>query len=97
MVDVSVGHAGEELFEVLSLVALPALPVGLQVGVETLHFVLAFLHLDWHLWADERKLQLQGPSRDIMQTTTGYRATSIWGLCGTGVMEGRVVSEKFEK
>lgn len=36
MVDIFVGHAGEELFEVLSLVALPALPVGLQVGVETL-------------------------------------------------------------
>lgn len=47
--DVLVGHAGEKLFEVLSLVALPALPVRLQVGVETLHLVLAFLHLRRHL------------------------------------------------
>lgn len=45
LVDVFVGHACEELLEVLSLVALPALPVGLQVGVEALHLVLALLHL----------------------------------------------------
>lgn len=49
VVDVFVRHAGEELLEVLPLVALPALPVGLQVGVETLHLVLAFLHLQWQL------------------------------------------------
>lgn len=47
--DVFVGHAGEKLLEVLSLVALPALPVCLQVSVETLHFVLAFLYLGWYL------------------------------------------------
>lgn len=49
VVDVFVGHAGEKLFEVLPLVALPALPVCLQVSVETLYFVLAFLYLHWHL------------------------------------------------
>jgi len=60
VVDVFVGHAGEEAFEVVSLVALPALPVGLQVGVETLHFVLALLHLERHLRREQRALQLQG-------------------------------------
>lgn len=58
--DVFVGHARQKLLEVLSLVALPALPVGLQVCVETLHLVLAFLHLDWHLRRHREKLQLGG-------------------------------------
>lgn len=67
-VDVSVGHAGEELLEVVSLVALPALPVGLQVRVETLHFVLALLHLQRHLRRErERELELQGRSGDIIK------------------------------
>lgn len=56
VIDVFVGHATEKLLEVLSLVALPALPVGLQVGVETLHLVLAPLHLGWHLAGDTEAL-----------------------------------------
>lgn len=60
MVDVFVGHAGEKLFEVLSLVALPTLPVCLQVSVETLHFVLAFLDLHWHLQRDRENYSYRG-------------------------------------
>lgn len=45
MADVLVGQTRQKLLEVVSLVALPALPVGLQVGVETLRLVLALLHL----------------------------------------------------
>lgn len=69
VVDVFVGHAGEKLFEVLPLVALPALPVCLQVGVEALYFVLAFLHLHRHLprHRGKKKLQLWGPSGDKIQ------------------------------
>lgn len=85
--DVFVGHAGEELLEVLPLVALPALPVRLQVRVETLHLVLAFLHLRRHLRRHRGELQLQGPSGDIMPD---YRLQeeeeeegeiAVWRLC----------------
>lgn len=43
--DVAVGQARQQLSEVTPLVALPALPVGLQIGVEALGPVLAALHL----------------------------------------------------
>lgn len=48
--DVFVGHARQKLLKVLPLVALPALPVSLQVSVETFHFVLAFFNLCRYLW-----------------------------------------------
>lgn len=83
--DVFVGRARQKLLEVLSLVALPALPVRLQVRVETLHFVLAFLHLHRHLRRHRGKLQLQGPSGDIIQDYN-HR-----GLGGAGVSDGRVL------
>ena len=50
--DVFVSHPREQLSEVLSLVALPAFPVCLQVSVETLQAVLAFLHLNRNLQGD---------------------------------------------
>lgn len=43
--DVAVCQARQQLSEVTPLVALPALPVGLQVGVEAFGPVLAALHL----------------------------------------------------
>lgn len=43
--DVAVGQTRQQLSEVAPLVALPALPVGFQVGVEALGSVLAALHL----------------------------------------------------
>lgn len=49
MGNVAVGQARQQLSEVASLVALPALPVGLQVGVEALSPVLAALHLQGDL------------------------------------------------
>ena len=60
VVDVFVGHVGEKLFEVLPLVALPALPVRLQVCVETLQSVLALLHLHWHLQRETESYSYRG-------------------------------------
>lgn len=60
VVDVFVGHAGEKLLKVLSLVALPALPVCFQVSVKTLHFVLAFFYFHWDLQGRQRQLHLHG-------------------------------------
>lgn len=80
MVDVSVGHAGEKLFKVLSFVALPALPVCLQVRVETLHFVLAFLDLHWHLWREREKTRATGDFRghNTKLQVTGATTTGVW-------------------
>ncbi len=90
VVDVFVGHACEKLFEVLSLVALPALPVCLQVCVETLHFVLAFLHLHWHLRNTDTTTATEA-SRGHNTRLQAYRTTTtgVWvvrefwmsGLC----------------
>lgn len=53
--NVAVSQARQQLSEVAPLVTLPALPVGLQVGVEALGPVLAALHLQGDLQSERTR------------------------------------------
>lgn len=84
--DVAVGQPGQQLSEVAPLVALPAFPVGLQVGVEAFSPVLAALHLQGDL--KSHNTGDKGWFEDRERRTSTAPPTSQWDNVA---LEGRDV------